>query len=75
MEFNFFNWLRNCVKKSVLLGVADAMEEIGVPEGDDQFQKRIAAAVGNESRKGRSTRGQKRLGRSLKDLNPVESKS
>lgn len=68
MEFNFFNWLRNGVKKSVLLGVADAIEEIGAPENDDQFQKRIAAAVLQDNKKN-SSKGQRRLGRSLKDLN------
>ena len=68
MDFNFFNWLRNGVKKSVLLGVADAMDEIGVPEGDEQFQKKIAAAVAEDTKKA-AGKGQRRLGRSLKDLN------
>lgn len=68
MDFNFFNWLRNGVKKSVLLGVADAMEEIGTPEDDDQLQKKIVAAVTQDEKKSKA-KGQKRLGRSLKDLN------
>ena len=68
MEFNFFNWLRNGVKKSVLLGVSDAMEEIGTPDKDDELQKRIQAAVAIESRK-TPAKSPRRLGRSLKDLN------
>lgn len=72
MDFNFFNWLRNGVKKSVLLGVADAIDEIGVPDNDDQFQKKIAAAVTQDTKKG-SGKGQRRLGRSLKELNQKTS--
>lgn len=68
MDFNFFNWLRNGVKKSVLLGVADAMDEIGTPDNDDELHKRIQAAVAIEGKKS-STKGQRRLGRSLKDMN------
>lgn len=72
MELNFFNWLRNGVKNSVLLGVADAIEEIGVPEKDDQFHKRITSVIKQDVKK-TGGRGQKRLGRSLKDLNPQDA--
>ena len=37
-NFNFFEWMRNGVKSAVLLGVSDAVEEIGMPteaEGSD----------------------------------------
>ncbi|MDB4793974.1 hypothetical protein OAG51_01005 [Pirellulaceae bacterium] len=69
MEFNFFNWLRSGVKKSVLLGVSDAVEEIGLASSDDEaFQKKIREAVSEEGKKAGAKR-QKRLGRSLKDLN------
>ncbi len=68
MDFNFFNWLRNGVKKSVLLGVADAMDEIGTPENDDELHKRIHAAVSIDPPK-KGGKSQRRLGRSLKDLN------
>ena len=37
MDFNFFNWIRDGVKKSVLLGVSDAVDEIGVPDGDKRL--------------------------------------
>ena len=69
MDFNFFNWIRNGVKKSVLLGVSDAMDEIGTPEGDNELTQRIQSAIGVEEKKTKGKRP-KRLGRSLKDLNP-----
>jgi hypothetical protein len=34
MQFNLFDWIRQGVKQSVILGVSDAMEAIGSPEGD-----------------------------------------
>lgn len=68
MDFNFFNWIRDGVKKSVLLGVSDAVDEIGVPDGDNAFQERIQSIVAVEGKKTGGKR-QRRLGRSLKDLN------
>ncbi len=68
MDFNFFNWIRDGVKKSVLLGVSDAVDEIGVPEGDTAFHERIQSIVAVEEKKPGAKR-QRRLGRSLKDLN------
>ena len=54
MDFNFFNWIRDGVKKSVLLGVSDAVDEIGVPDGDNAFQERIQSIVAVEGKKNRS---------------------
>ena len=68
MDFNLFNWIRDGVKKSVLLGVSDAVDEIGVPEGDNTFHERIQSIVAVEEKKTGGKR-QRRLGRSLKDLN------
>src|SRR5262245_56997214 len=35
MQFNVFEWIREGVKRSVILGVSDAMESIGSPDGED----------------------------------------
>lgn len=72
MNVNFFEWLRNGVRQSVLLGVSDAIEQIGTPEDADELHPNVAAFLsGGENEKkprvGRNT-GRKRLGKSLKDI-------
>lgn len=79
MDVNFFSWLRNGVKQSVLLGVSDAIEDLGAPENADDLHPGVAALLRGDSsestkRVGASaTKGasRKRLGRSLKDIEPV----
>lgn len=73
MNFNLFLWIREGVKQSVLLGVSDAIEAIGIPDNSEDINPRLlefmkqgsgdggAKNVGNTSQR-------KRLGRSLKDL-------
>jgi len=82
-NFNFFEWMRNGVKSAVLLGVSDAVEEIGMPteaEGSDNnmlgfLQNAKTQKISNSSTSGSGsgTRGgsRKRLGRSLKDIEPT----
>jgi hypothetical protein len=75
MQFNMFDWIRAGVKRSVILGVHDAMEAIGSPEGDDARERlaallpptepAVAAAVGAAGKR-------KRLGRSLRDFEDSE---
>jgi hypothetical protein len=37
---NFFNWIRDGVRKAVLLGVSDAVQDMGTPgDGDDISQR------------------------------------
>ena len=79
MDVNFFAWLRNGVKQSVLLGVSDAIEDLGVPADADELHPGVAALlqgeqgetkrVGSTANKG--TR--KRLGRSLKEIEATTS--
>ena len=71
MSFNLFDWIREGVKRSVMLGVSDAMEAIGAPAGDEghaQFARLLAAAppAVNASAT-ESALKRKRLGRSLRD--------
>lgn len=80
MDFNFFDWIRDGVRQSVLLGVSDAVEQIGTPDRTSEINPEIAALFGNVSsagaitakRKSVARKGgtQKRLGKSLQELNP-----
>jgi len=73
MNINFFEWLRDGVRQSVLLGVSDAVEQIGMPEHDRDTQPTLASLLGHDT-KGKSKRksnggnSRKRLGKSLKDM-------
>lgn len=78
MDMNFFSWLRNGVKQSVLLGVSDAIEDLGTPENTDNLHPNVAALLRGESStatkrvsSGAKAGGRKRLGRSLKDIEPA----
>ena len=73
---NFFSWLRDGVRQSVLLGVSDAVEQLGAPS-EEELNPSVAGFLRSEgasstplltSSKAKSTRGRKRLGKSLKDI-------
>lgn len=79
-----FGWIRDGVRQSVLLGVNDALETLGTPETSRDLNPVLAGllkqsdsgmnqteniASGATKRIG-STAGRKRLGRSLRDINP-----
>jgi len=74
MKFNFFDWVREGVKQSVLLGVSDAAEHIGTPAEADQLNSRLLSAFSDgrlitdqtKARGGRTRR--KALGRSLSTI-------
>jgi len=72
MNFNFFLWIREGVKQSVLLGVSDAVEAIGTPENSEDITPRLLEFMKQGSSDGGKSVGagsqRKRLGRSLKDL-------
>jgi hypothetical protein len=72
MQFNVFDWIREGVKRSVILGVSDAMETIGSPDGED-VRARLAHLVPAtaETEAGAAVAGggkRKRLGRSLREF-------
>lgn len=76
-NFNFFQWIREGVKHSVLQGVSDAVETIGAPDDTAKLHPSIAALTQNQSatspriavnKKQADTSARKRLGRSLKDI-------
>ena len=75
MDFNFFDWLRNGVKNSVLHGVNDAVNTMGMPPEDSSKDKVLGWLKGNETSEaparrmvGGSTQGPKKLGRSLSEI-------
>ncbi|TWU66591.1 hypothetical protein V7x_21600 [Crateriforma conspicua] len=80
---NFFDWIRDGVRNSVLHGVNDAIEAIGTPEQSDDFHPNMVALLGSDTsttkpkRKrntgGTTAAGRKRLGKSLKDMDGAKA--
>ena len=73
MQLNFFSWVREGMKQSVLLGVADAVETIGSPANGDELHKRLNEAIQSSALPAPESRAapkRKRLGKTLKDLEP-----
>ncbi|UUO06265.1 hypothetical protein M4951_23285 [Blastopirellula sp. J2-11] len=79
-NFNFFQWMRDGVKQAVLLGVNDAVEQIGMPVEQEKGKSDFLGLMGDvgETAAARKSLGStatsagprtKRLGRSLKDIN------
>jgi hypothetical protein len=81
VNVNFFTWIREGVKQSVLLGVGDAIDTIGTPEPRTEQPEILAflrsdadsstkkSAASSTSTRSTATK-RKRLGKSLKDINP-----
>jgi hypothetical protein len=82
-----FNWIRDGVRQSVLLGVSDAIDTMGAPEDNRtlnpallSFAKQPVSMQANvqsnvridepQPRKPPAATGRKRLGRSLRDIDP-----
>ena len=71
MQFNVFDWIREGVKRSVILGVSDAMEAIGSPDGDDAHVRltQLLPATADAAQPAIAAAGKrKRLGRSLREF-------
>ncbi len=80
MNFNFFEWIREGVKQSVLLGISDAAECIGTQKEVDHVNQQLflairksssAAALGNSATAGAP---RKHLGRSLQQIMEQDEK-
>ena len=71
---NFFSWIRDGVRQAVLLGVSDAVGDIGTPhEGVDISQRLLQAMrsgqpVITEARSSEHRAPRKKLGRSLEQI-------
>lgn len=80
---NFFAWIREGVRQAVLLGVSDAVSNIGTPpEGDDIAPRllealrdgnQVALAPSTNKRNGGGKR--KKLGRSLSEAQAATADS
>lgn len=80
MQFNLFNWIREGVKRSVMLGVADAIDHVGTPPtGQDlhnslqNFMHNIETPLEPAAVSGPKGNSRKRLGRSLRELDPAKT--
>lgn len=76
---NFFGWIRDGVRQSVLLGVSDAVEQLGAPAAVEELHPSVAGflrgesngespKLPNSSANGTGPKSRKRLGKSLKDM-------
>jgi hypothetical protein len=81
MDLNFFQWFRSAIRQTVLLGVSDAMQALGSPDKPDEVHPQLAALLSKEptaiakmdkteSAKVGGKPSPRRLGKSLKELNP-----
>ena len=72
MKLSFFDWIREGVRQSVLLGLADAASHIGSPEEAEDLNRHLVATIQHgrisldapESGRGK----RKALGRSLQEI-------
>ncbi len=66
---NFFEWIREAVRRAVLLGVSDAVEDLGTPPDREETRQQLLSVLrGNQpaSRSRVGTSGKrKKLGRTL----------
>lgn len=84
MNFNFFDWIRDGVKRSVLLGVSDAVQTMGMPQEEESSKDKILSFL-QDGTQGASSRrkvpssanssGQKKLGRSINDIHGAKEAS
>jgi hypothetical protein len=77
MNINLFQWIREGVRHSVLMGVSDAVEQIGTHPNGDNLSARLGEYLRSSASEAPSRVGgatpRKRLGRTLKDLAPPEA--
>jgi hypothetical protein len=75
---NFFGWLREGVRQSILLGVNDAVEQLGGEE-HPELRQRLMANLSTENQvitqQKTNATSRRRLGRSLRELQPEQPKS
>jgi hypothetical protein len=79
-DFNFFNFIRDGVRRSILGGVEDAVQTLGLPPENDSSKSVLfrnllteesAGAVPSRKIAAEARSGQRKLGRGISDLQPV----
>ena len=79
MNFNFFDWIREGVKQSVLLGISDAAETIGTPKETDHVNQQLFLAIRKDSQTAALAHNAgnppKKLGRSLQQIMDQDEKA
>lgn len=74
MNFNFFDWIRQGVKQSVLMGVSDAVGHLGTPREGDEVQQRLlgflqeSPTMAPPARQIGASPKHRKLGRTLEDI-------
>ena len=80
MDFNFFAWIREAVKRTVLLGVSDAVETMGAPHDPETSRDKIMSFLRDETaeaeakpkrRVSGSSSSPRKLGRSISEIHPT----
>ena len=79
MGFNFFQWIRQGVKHSVISGVSDAVEHLGTPHEGDDVQNRLMAFLQDARPTAAAPRigsdcPRKKLGRTLEQIHAGTAK-
>jgi hypothetical protein len=79
VNFNFFNWLRDGVRQSVLMGVSDAVHHLGTPREGDDVQQRLTSFLQDQGSVAVAPRladgaARRKLGRTLQDIHPTAPK-
>lgn len=77
---NFFEWIRNGVRRAVLMGVSDAVNDLGKPEGGDDISHRLLEVIRSDQpalvqESGADSNRRRKLGRSLQDLQAQAAKA
>lgn len=74
-QLGFYGWIREGVRRAVLLGVSDAVGQLGTPTEGDDISHHLLAVIREhrptalEERRAPAARGErKRLGRSLDQI-------
>ena len=77
MQINLFGWIRQAVRQSVILGVADAIDDLGQPETKQNVSKALRKSaqelMTEEALAGKAKTAPRRLGRGLKDIDAASS--
>ena len=79
---NFFNWIRDGVRSAVLLGVSDAVNDIGTPAQGEDIGRRLLEQAHNsptalisETPARPDHLPRKKLGRSLEQIQATSAKA